>query len=161
MYVGFHAKYLLFLLDFNETWILLTDFQKRSSSVILHQNLSSGSWFAPCGRTDKTKLIVTFCNFANTHKNVYIVSDLLLLWFIHLQFVLLHPTVPWNWQTLTGYCSKTPTLRKVKHLLCTSHSFPIPSCTNWNGCNSIWLQEWLMVYFKRRMDNLYTQCNAL
>jgi hypothetical protein len=29
MYLGVHVKYLLYLLDFNETWIFLTDFQKK------------------------------------------------------------------------------------------------------------------------------------
>ena len=28
MYIGLHVKYTLFLLDFNETWILNTDFRK-------------------------------------------------------------------------------------------------------------------------------------
>jgi hypothetical protein len=28
MYIGLHVKYTLFLSDFDETWIILTDFRK-------------------------------------------------------------------------------------------------------------------------------------
>ena len=41
---------------------------------ISHENPSSGSRVAPCGqtdeRTDMTKQIVTYRNFANAHKNL-------------------------------------------------------------------------------------------
>jgi len=67
MDIGLHVRYLLFLSDFNETWIFMTDFQKYSS-IKFHENLSSGSWVVPCRETDMTKLIVTFCNFANPPK---------------------------------------------------------------------------------------------
>ena len=50
MYIGFHVQYPLFSSDFIE-------------------NPSSGSRLVPCGRTDMTKLIVTFRTFANAPKN--------------------------------------------------------------------------------------------
>jgi hypothetical protein len=30
MYIGLHVKYLLFLSDFNKTWIFLTDLKKKT-----------------------------------------------------------------------------------------------------------------------------------
>jgi len=41
----------------------------KYSNVKFHENYSSGSRVVPCGRTDKTKLIVALCNFANVPKN--------------------------------------------------------------------------------------------
>jgi hypothetical protein len=59
MYIGLHVKYLLFLLDFNETWIFSTDFQK-----ILVSNTMKirpvGAEFHANGQADMTKLIVAF-----------------------------------------------------------------------------------------------------
>ena len=42
MYIGLHVKYLLFLSDFNETWIFSTDFQK----ILTYSMLQSASWEA-------------------------------------------------------------------------------------------------------------------
>jgi len=53
MYVGPHAKYPLFLLDFKETWIFSTDFFAKYSNIKFHENPSSGSRAVPCGRTDR------------------------------------------------------------------------------------------------------------
>jgi hypothetical protein len=50
MYMRLHVKYLLFLSDFNETWILSTDFRKI---LKFHENLSSGSRVVPCGQMDE------------------------------------------------------------------------------------------------------------
>jgi hypothetical protein len=50
MYIFLHAKYSLFLSDFNESWTSLTDF--RIIHIKFHKNPPSGSWVVPCGRTD-------------------------------------------------------------------------------------------------------------
>ena len=71
MYIGVHIKYLLFLSDFNETRIFSIDFE-NSSHIKHNENPSSGSRVFPCGRTDKTKLVVAFCNFANAPKKAYV-----------------------------------------------------------------------------------------
>jgi len=71
MCTGLHVKYLLFLPDFNETWIFSTGFRK-----ILKYQISRKSfhWEPICsmrtdGRTDFTKLIVVFGNFEKAPKN--------------------------------------------------------------------------------------------
>jgi hypothetical protein len=65
------CKLPLLLSDFNETWIFSTDFRKKKSSNIkFYENPSIVSRVVPCGRTDMTKLIVAFRNFANAPKNV-------------------------------------------------------------------------------------------
>jgi len=66
MYIGLHVKYLLFLSDFNETWVFSIYFQKSTQ-------ISNFLKIRPVGadllhldrRTDTTKLIVAFRNFAN------------------------------------------------------------------------------------------------
>ena len=71
MYVGIHVKDPLFLSDFNDTWIFLTEF--RNWNMKFHENLSSESPVVPYGRTKgqtyMTKLIVAFRNFENVPKN--------------------------------------------------------------------------------------------
>ena len=69
-FFGLHVKYPLFLLDFNETWIFVSEFRK-----ILKYKTSwkSVQWEPSCsiwtdGRTDVTNLIVSFCNFAKVPK---------------------------------------------------------------------------------------------
>jgi hypothetical protein len=47
---------------------------EKSSNIKFHENPSSGSRVVPCERTDMTKLIVAFRNFANAPKNVFSVS---------------------------------------------------------------------------------------
>ena len=60
----------LFLSDFNETGIFHpTDFGKILTHVYFEENLSRGSRDVPYGRTDMTKLIVVFRNFAYAPKN--------------------------------------------------------------------------------------------
>ena len=46
---------------------------EKSSNIKFHENPSSGSRVVPCRRTDMTKLIVAFRNFANAPKN-YLIS---------------------------------------------------------------------------------------
>jgi hypothetical protein len=71
MHIGLHVKYPSFLSYFNETWIFSTGFEK-SSNIKFQESPSHGSRVVPCGRTDgrtdMTKLIVAFCNFANAPK---------------------------------------------------------------------------------------------
>ena len=56
MYLDLHVKYPLFLLDFNETWIISTDFQKKN--VKYQILLKSAQWEPSCsmrtvGQTDR------------------------------------------------------------------------------------------------------------
>jgi hypothetical protein len=73
MDMSLHVKYLLFLSDFNQTWILSTYFQKIFKVLnfmkicpvraeLVHVEGQTD------GQTDMMKLIVTFCNFVNTPK---------------------------------------------------------------------------------------------
>jgi hypothetical protein len=76
-YIDVHVKRILFLSDFNETWILLIDFRK---------NTSSGSRVIPCGRmyiwTDTTNVTVAFRNItkASEKQNKYIKKDNERMW---------------------------------------------------------------------------------
>ena len=67
MYIGFHVKYPFLLSHFNETWILSINF--RNTPTYPNENLSSGSWVIPRGRTDgwtdMKKLSFAFRNYAN------------------------------------------------------------------------------------------------
>ena len=49
--------------------IFSTDFSKNTQDIKFCENPSSESRIVLCGRTDMTKLIVTFCNFSNAPKN--------------------------------------------------------------------------------------------
>ena len=44
---------------------------EKSADVKFHENPSNGSRVAPCGRTDMTKLIVAFRDFANAPKKSF------------------------------------------------------------------------------------------
>ena len=67
-YIGLDVKYPLFLSDFNDTRIFSADFRKYSN-IKFHEHSAVCSRDVPCGqkdgRTDMTKLIVAFRNFAN------------------------------------------------------------------------------------------------
>jgi hypothetical protein len=52
MRIGLHVKYLLFLLDFNETGLSGHIFEKYSNNKF-HENLSSGSQVVPIGWIDR------------------------------------------------------------------------------------------------------------
>ena len=70
MYIGLHVKYPLFLPDFNETLIFLTEFRKNtriSNFIKIHP--VRAELFHADGRTDMTKLTIAFRNFANAPKN--------------------------------------------------------------------------------------------
>jgi hypothetical protein len=74
MYTGIHVKCSLFLSDFNETE-LYQQILEKSSNIKFHENPSSRSRAAACGRTDMTKLIVAFRNFANAPKKTLLMSN--------------------------------------------------------------------------------------
>ena len=69
MYIGLHVNYLLFLSDCNETFFNIL---KKPSNIKFYKTPSSGSGVVLCrlinGRTDMTKLIIAFPNFANMAK---------------------------------------------------------------------------------------------
>ena len=75
MRIGLHVKYPLFLLDFNETWIFLTD----SFRMILkyrHGNPLSGNRVVPSGRAygqtgrhdELTAALRNFAKFSKNHR---------------------------------------------------------------------------------------------
>ena len=65
------------LVPFKRNWNFLNTFARKKKAWISNviKNPSSGSWVVPCGqtygRTDMTKLIVAFHNFANAPKNAF------------------------------------------------------------------------------------------
>jgi len=61
-----HRSLLLFLSDFNGNFNFLDSFSKI---LKFYENSSSASRVVPCGRTDMTKLIVAFRNFAKAYTN--------------------------------------------------------------------------------------------
>jgi len=75
MCIGFHTKYLLFLFDFNETWIFLTDFQKVFKYNVTKICSVEAELFHADGQTYMMKLIVALCKFANTPKNGKLKQD--------------------------------------------------------------------------------------
>jgi hypothetical protein len=72
---------LLFLLDFNQTWIFPTDFQKKKDIEILnflHLFQWKPIFYMQTDRqTNMIKLIVAFCYFANAPKNAMYISSYL------------------------------------------------------------------------------------
>jgi len=67
MYIGFHVKCTLFLLDFSETRIFST-YCRKIVSMKFRENPSSGSPAVPCGRTDVTRLS-SFSQFTECAQN--------------------------------------------------------------------------------------------
>jgi hypothetical protein len=69
------CKYLLFLSDFNESWIFSTDFKKmfKYQTITIRLLLRRGVPRRHMGgRTDMTKLIFAFRNFEKEYKNLYV-----------------------------------------------------------------------------------------
>jgi hypothetical protein len=66
MYIGLHKKY-----SYSSPIVMKLEFSlqifEKPSNIRVHENKSSGSG-VPCGRTDVTKLIIAFRNFANASK---------------------------------------------------------------------------------------------
>jgi len=78
MYFGLHIKYRLLLTVFNETWIFLTDFKKKTQKSNFMKICPVGAKMFWVDRqtdwqTDTMKVIVAFCNFANKSKNYIII----------------------------------------------------------------------------------------
>ena len=66
MYIGIHVKYHLFSSDFNETWNCLDRVSKNAEiSIFMKILLVRAVFLLADRRTDMTKLIVAFRNFAN------------------------------------------------------------------------------------------------
>ena len=70
MYIGLHVKCPLCFSDFNRELEFSRQIFDKYGNIKLYENPSSKSRDVPCGRTDKTKLIVTFRNFANAPQNI-------------------------------------------------------------------------------------------
>jgi hypothetical protein len=73
MYIGLHVKYALFLSDLKETCIFCTDFRKNtqiSNFMKIRPQWEPSFSMQTDKRTDLTKLIVAFRNFANSSKEM-------------------------------------------------------------------------------------------
>ena len=72
MYIGLHVKYRYSCQILIKLGLFSADYRK----ILKYQiSLKSVQWEPSCfmrtnGQTDMTKLIVTFCNFGNTPKNI-------------------------------------------------------------------------------------------
>jgi hypothetical protein len=73
MYIGPGVIYPSFLPDFNKTWIFVNSFSKNTqiSNFMQIRPVGGKLFMQTDGRTDTTKLIVAFHNFANTPRTVY------------------------------------------------------------------------------------------
>ena len=75
MYSGLHVQYPLSCPIFTKLEFTRQIFE-NSSNIKFHKNTSSGGRVVPCGRTDRrtdtTKLLVVFRNFANASKQCVI-----------------------------------------------------------------------------------------
>jgi hypothetical protein len=58
MYIGLHEKYPLCLSGFNAPCIILTDFRKKRSNTIFHENPPSESPVVPCGQMERERQMV-------------------------------------------------------------------------------------------------------
>ena len=72
-YIGLHVKYPLFLSDFNETLIFLTDFRKYSD-IKFHETSPNGTQAVLRGQTDGRTDGRTYRhdNFANAPKKCFV-----------------------------------------------------------------------------------------
>lgn len=73
MSIGLHINYPLLSSNFNETWIVSSDFRGKNSSITFHKVLSPNSWVVPCGqdgervgRQTEHEANSHFSHFANT-----------------------------------------------------------------------------------------------
>jgi hypothetical protein len=73
MWKRIQVKYLLFVTDFNETWIFSTDFRKQLKHQVLSKSVQWEQSFRAGGRTDgrtDMKLTVAFRSFSNAPENI-------------------------------------------------------------------------------------------
>jgi len=70
MYLGLNVKCRLLLSDLMKVKFSRYIFAKHSS-IKFHENASSMFRLVPCGRTDVTKLIVSYRKFSKSPKNVF------------------------------------------------------------------------------------------
>ena len=80
MCIGLHVKYPLDLSGFKVKRIFSTDFRKIVKYQVC-ENASSGSQVVSCRRTDMTKLIVAFRNFADAlaRQSCYLIATTYIL----------------------------------------------------------------------------------
>ena len=64
----YSCKVPVIIVDFIDTWIFFLQIFVKYSNIKFYENPSRGSRVNPWGRTDVTKLIVAFRNFANAPK---------------------------------------------------------------------------------------------
>jgi hypothetical protein len=103
MYVSLHINNLLFLWNFNETSIFLTDIQKNNQTSNFKKIMPVGAkLFHVDGQTDMMQLIVVFHNFVNVPEN-----SLLIISVLYCQFKLHNASTN---QTLYNICRRFPSL---------------------------------------------------
>jgi hypothetical protein len=109
--MGLHVKYPLFLSYFNKPWIFFDSFSKNTEISIFMKIRPVGAelfYADPGGRTDMTKLIVAFRDFANASRvNTYYLSKSYISVEVMLQYIISGPlsdiyTTIWKVVLLTG-----------------------------------------------------------
>ena len=97
MYIDLQVKYSLFFANFNEIRNSSTEFRKTSKDNILWKSVKwEPSWYMRAGgeRTDMTKLIVAFPNFANAPTNATLIT-------VHVADVYESCSVKYKWRRLS------------------------------------------------------------
>ena len=83
MYVGLHVKYTFYSCPISMKLEFSRQIFDKSSNIKFNENPSSGNRDVPCrqtdGRTDMTKLIAAFLNFADARRNYYYLNLLIFL----------------------------------------------------------------------------------
>jgi hypothetical protein len=71
MYIGLHIQHTFYWSDFNESLIFSTDLRKILKISNFMKIRPVGAEFHADGRTDRTKVIVAFRNFAKAPKTAF------------------------------------------------------------------------------------------